>query len=1065
MNFAKNIINILFKHGRILALLFLFLIVFGSLSLAGLKRQGFPEVLINIATVQTVYPNANAEQVESDILIPIENAIGDIDEITDYSMTAFDGMGFGVITFDQKADISAAMTTLQGKVDSVTMPENALDPVVDQIEAAGVGEFVIALSGFDSEQELFDAGLKLEDSILRIDGIKSATILNEIKPQIHIHFDDEQLDEEGLTRSDIEAKISAAHFSAPAGSFIEEGKQINVLIQNSITSVEDLKNLRIADDVVLSDVADIEISFDNQDQYNRIGYRESGEEELRIDRALLYGIEIKNDADILIVSDDIDAFASDTDEGRVTIVYSQAESTRLQIEEITQSIFGKSIDALGPFAFLGYLFGGLGFVVLLLLVFMNIRVALMAALAIPLSLFSATIYLNLVGIDLNTLVLFSMVLVIGLVVDPTIVFLESMQRFIEEGKTGKEAAVLTMRTVGLGVLLAVLTNILVFVPFGVVSGFFGEIIKYIPATVIPAMMASMLIPVLFFMPLGAAILKKSKHDRVSDDELASTWKIGQKLRDALKKLLKKGRGMAVIRVLLFLFTLALPFLVGFGLSAADKLQVVQFSTQEDSDFVIISGDIASDWTFEKAVYDIVVPLQDELKTFEEIDHFFYFEQSGNSFNILAELLPIAEREDRGMRNATELAKAMNERIDALELDAEINASVEGEGPPQSEFPVSVRIFEEDADALLAAANDIEAFLNDHESIETVNNSSSEANSGGTIVYSIDDDANLPSPFLALSAAQSALGENDLGVLNINNVAYDVLSLSSTSIESGQDLLDVEVLPEISSPFPGFAGQDAVLFEDAVLDGEIQESITIERSNGRRVATVSASVIDGVDPLDVQSDLETYLNDEKIEELGLEKSGIDFDGVADSIAESFNDLFLALAIAIFMIYVLLVGFFRSFFEPIIILFAIPLGLVGVFAAVAATTGQLGFLELLGVVAMAGIVVNVTILLIDNANQLVQSGRDPSDAIATAAGLRLRPIVLTQLTAFGSLIPLVYLSPFWKGLAAAIIFGIISSALLALIVVPILYLWSHSLPSMVSWIFAWLKNKIPKFKKAA
>ena len=857
--------------------------------------------------------------------------------------------------------------------------------------------------------------------------------------------------------------ISTANFVAPAGSFIENGRQINVLFQNKVESIDDIQNLEINDELVLSDVASVEVKFNNQDQYNRIGYAQDESETLDIERALLFGVQIKSDADILVISDYLEELVEGYEEGKLTIVYSQAESTRLQIEEITQSIFGKPIDTLGPFAFIGYLLGGLGFVTLLLFFFMNIRVAIMAALAIPASLFSAAIYLNFVGIDLNTLVLFAMVLVIGLVVDPTIVFLESMQRYIEEGKNGKEAAVKTVETVGLGVFLAVLTNILVFVPFGLVSGFFGEIIKYIPATVIPAMIASMLIPIVFLMPLSAKIMKPRKKTIESNDELAATWKLGMWMRNGLKKLLKKGKKIAVLRIAVFLFVLALPMLVGFGLTSSGAVQVVQFSSSDDSDFLIINGDIAADWTFEKAVYDVVVPLQDELATYPEIQHFFYFEQSGNSFMIIAQLLPIPDREDAEMRTATDLARAMNDGIAELELDAEIRASADSEGPPQDEFPVSLRIFEDDADLLEAAIEDIAAYLDDREDVDIVNTSFEEVSSGGTIVLDFDKGSSLPSPMIAFGVARGVLAETELGSLTLDGTKYELRSSNTITIESESELLDLEVMPKIPSPFPGIPGIDAQTLEDVTIETEKQESITIQRSNGRRVASLNASVFEDIDPLTVQSELEAYLSDEKLDELGIDRNSLDFEGVADSIGESFSDLFTALLISIFLIYVILVGFFRSFFEPIIILFAIPLGLVGVFFAVAATTGQLGFLELLGVVAMAGIVVNVTILLLDNANQMLRAGRSPADAISTAVGLRLRPIVLTQLTAFGSLIPLVYLSPFWKGLAAAIIFGIISSALLALVVVPILYLWAHSLPDMFGKIMQKIKSRLPRLRR--
>lgn len=1097
---SNFIVDLIFNNIKIVFLLFLFLVIFGSMSLSSMQRQGFPEVLVNVASVSVVYPNASADQIEDQVLVPLEAALSDIEDVTEYQTFASDSFGSAFVTFDQKADLDTAFTELKNEVAGITFPEDANEPRVEKFSAGGDGAFFVAASGFDDVQDLYDNGMLLKEELQSIAGVKEVKEMNELTPEVLIVFNEEKLAEHNLSRSQVEQLVNGSQLNLPVGSYDTDESSVAIILEKELTSLEDLSELRISETLRLEDVANITTRLNNNGNYNRIGFRTNDNlnQDLRVERALLFAVAIDDSADIIEVAELIDektdqltqnaASEVENDEEPVFLtVYSQADATQEQIDEITQSIFGGPVDDLGPFSFLGYLVGGLALVVILLFAFMNLRVAIMAALAIPLSLFFAAIYLSLSGIDLNTLVLFSMVLAVGLVVDPTIVFLESMQRFKAQGLSGREAASETVRTVGLGVFLAVATNILVFVPFGVVSGFFGEIIKYIPATIIPAMLASMVLPVLFFMPLASKILSTKKKDQTDNGELAGTWRLSRAIGKGINWLLGPGKLKIGLRIVVFLIAVSMPFTVGFGLIGSGAVEVVQFSEQDDSDFLLVNADVSDEWTFDTAVERVAMPVQGALAQIPEIKNFTYFSQSGNSYSLLVTLHPIAERAEKEMRTSDEVAVEINREIDELNLDATVEASTSSEGPPQDEYPIRVRLYGNEAETLANAAADIKDYLASTDGVNIVEDNISEGSSGGSVTFVLDNEHLLnQNPFFVYSLWSERIAENDLGTISFDGETYDLLSISSPEVTSEETLTSIRITPtqeelayeqalaeilafnEANPETPRDPNVELVkpaplYVEDLIAEQRIRESETIQRLNGNQFVEVFASVNTGADALAIQADLEEYVSDDKLEEYGLPASALDTQGSADSIEESFTDLFIALAIAIFLIYVLLVGFFRSYLEPFIILFAIPLGLVGVFGAVAATTGQLGFLELLGVVAMAGIVVNVTILLIDYANQLKRAGKTPAQAISTSVAVRFRPIVLTQLTAFGSLIPLVYLSPFWKGLAAAIIFGIISSALLSMFVTPILYLWANSITRGISKIPTFAKRFHIAFKK--
>lgn len=1056
---TKNrLVNLIFSNIRIVVLVFLFLVLFGTYSFSNMQRQGFPEVLVNIALVQVPYPNASALQVENDIIKPVEDILGEYQFVTEMQGIANDNFGVLVLTLDESTDLKEGIAELNDALSSFTPPEGVEDIRVNEISAGGAA-FMIGVSGGNDVWELYLLGNETADEIETIDGVLRVDITNALTPEIHITFDQDALTENGVTREQVEAVIQTSQFSAPLGSVTtEEGFTTVVSLTQNLDSIEALRQLAVAPGVEVRDVADVTVSLNNNDHYNRIGFREDDAEFLTVQRAMMLSIFLEDDADILAVDDELasymNAFSSDESGDQAVMVYSQADSTRQQLDEIQSSVFGQSIEDLGSFGFIGYLFGGVTLVLVLLFIFMNIRVAILAALAIPLSLLCAVIYLSFFGIGLNTLVLFSMVLAIGLVVDPTIVFLESVQRYKEQGFTGKEAAGKTVNTVGWGVFLAVATNVLVFVPFGIVSGFFGEIIKYIPLTIIPAMIASMVVPVLFFVPLGSWFFRAKKQKRAVDvnihQELQGAWRISIWLQKAVRWLLGGGWIRRGFRVAIFIIMMALPILTIGATMQSGAVEPVQFSQASDSDFMLVYGDMNDAWTFEKSVYENVVYVQDILAQYPEIASFTYFEQSGNDFTMLVTLLPYQERQEKDMRTAYEVQDALNEEFAALAIEGNVEADVSSEGPPEDRYPVSVRIFDNDLDVLQTAGEDIVAFLEARDDITGITNSLATENVNGSVSFIVDPAKVIQSNIgYAYAKIAAELREQEIGELQIDG---DVFTVYTTTDEDA--IQDIEAIGDISIAL--IPGQDLTL-RDIVIAEEVNQAVSIQRVNGQRYVEVKAMISDDADVFAVQEDLDAYLSTYVDASPDLNEDSLSYEGSVDSIQQSFTELFIALIVALFMIYVLLVGFFRSFTEPFIILLAVPLGLTGVFAAVAATTGQLGFLELLGVVAMAGIVVNVTILLIDFANQLKREGYDTAEAIATAIAVRFRPIMLTQLTAFGSLAPLVVYSPFWQGLASSIIAGIAASAMLSLIVTPIAYTWAESIETAPKRLMQKLRSR--------
>jgi len=1060
-SFGRRFINLIFNNGQIVALLFAFVVIVSSVAFYLFKPQGFPSFNINMAIVTAKYPGATALQVEDQLVKPIEQAIDEVKAVEEYTATANDSFAVLTVTFKESANLTDAVRDLEGKLASVTVPDGADQPEVQEIDVAGPTTIVAVTSANDSGT-VDDWGLYRKANLVKtelesVKGVKEVKIMNPLTPEITITFDEEKLIAAGLQRTQVEGILKTAQLEMPIGSFFDTQNDKQVLgVKRQLADIQQLEELLIGPERRLKDVATLTIRLNNNDYYNRVGHRDNDDPavadagDFLIDRGIVLAITTTEGEDLIGLGERLEekyqSLEDRSDWGSsldLIEVYDMADYTKAQLEEIKESVIGGKIEALGPIGVIGYLFGGITLVVLFLLIFVNWRVALLAGLSIPLAVGMTAAYLKLTGVSINTIVLFSMILVVGLVVDPTIVFLEAMQRYREQGYSGREAAVKTLNSVGLGVLLSAVANFMVFVPFGVVSGFFGQIIQYIPKTVIPAIVASFIVPILFFLPIASGWLKSHRRSSAVDSnnpELVGVWSLSRAIGRGVQGLLQGGVGKSILRAVIIGLAVIAPIAIGGAYISSDKVRVVQFAQTEDADMVMVTATLSDHWAFSKAV-NVISSVQDYLSRQEEVRKFAVYQQTGNSFVMYVELFPILERQREELRTAEEVVDQANVYLATIP-NATVEASMEGGGPPAESYPVKIRLFDQDLDKLQRAARDVSDFLRDQEGVARVEDSlnvNGNKNSGTMLVL---DNANLANlnPFLVAGIIQNKLNETEVTDLEFGGETFKVVTKIDHQIKSIEDVKEIPVAAGLVSATSTRGPLFLPTVDQLITTTEEQQAQSLERLDGKRYVEVRAKVEKDVDPLKVQSELTKYLDDDKLGSLGLDpESATETKGVAGSVAKSFTELFIALILAMFLIYLILVGFFRSLLSPLIILFAVPLGFIGVFPAVAVATGQLGFLELLGVVAMAGIVVNVTILIIDFANQMRARGMTAREAIATSIAVRFKPILLTKMTIFAGLMPLALFSPFWRGLAVVIIFGIVVSGFLSFVTTPILYVW--------------------------
>lgn len=1034
-----KMVNWFIKNTYVALLLFVGLVLAGVGALMSLRREGFPSPSINVAVITTVYRGASPTEIEQQIVKPIEAAVSGIAGVQEVSSQAVNSFGSVNVSFKAGSDFSSALSELRTEVQSLILPSDADRPDII-VPSFGGNNSYYAVAGEGEPAALRQYGDNIRKDLEAVKGVKSFTLISDVTDRLSITWKPEELASRGITPQQLQQAIQGNNLALPAGNITVDGVATSVVTNAVITNAEQLSNLTVSllngRPVRVGDVATVTPSYSYESLMNTVGYKADDNREGSVERrtALMYELAYEDDVDILrtsVVVDDVLAENREIFAGsNVSLVTLSdvAEATREQIAEIEEGAIGGPIGD-GPLANGGYLLGGIWLIMLAMLVMVSWRAALISTLAIPLSLLFTFLALQLQGVTLNTLTLFSMVLALGLIVDPAIVVLEAIQRELDLGKRGKNAVIAAMNTIGTGVFVAVLTSMIVFVPFGVVSGIFGEIIRYIPLTIIPALLASYLIPVFFLTFVAQKYLKPSRSAR-DDEALGNLWSFARWIIATNTKILARP----VLQVVIIVLAVVAPLGVTGYLFATQAVVPVQFSSPIDADSMSVRLEYPQNMSDERK-REVITNVEEILMAEPAIQRYFPFD-TGGSFTISAWFLPRSLRET----DSPVIIDRLNEKFKSVENPDErifVTAGADSVGTPQQEYPVAVNIFDDSLEDLKRAAIETGDVLRQQEKVTRVEDGfTGRSNTQIEVVINREKLNLLGIPAIVVAQTLSGLiGEAEVGKFEREidgSVRTVEVVMSSAAKPASRDEVASTVL--LTTP------QGVVRVGDVASVQEVNGFSGIQRLNGSRFVTVQAKVEDPLkDASAPQQAVRDFWTADKLAEFNLRSDALESRGSGDEFIKSFQDLFVALGIAMVLLYVTLVIFLKSFSQPFIILFAVPLTFLGVFPALTLVGGQFGFLEILGIITLSGIVVNVGIFLLDLANQKRAAGMGYKQAIAEASGIRFRPIILTKLTTLGGLLPLIILSPFWQSLATVVAAGVLVSGFLSLFTTPILYSW--------------------------
>lgn len=996
------------KNYQFTLVIFLMTVVLGLTTFLNMPRSEDPVINSPNFPIVVIYPGASPEDLEELVVDPLEKTIYALENIKRIETEIKDGAAILLVEYNYNEDVDEKYQELVREVNTLRpqLPAEIFSIEVKKVRPSDVNILQIALVSENASRE----SLKTEADRLQKD-LESITELKNVR--IHglpaqIVKVELQLDKVATLNLPLNALIGSIKSelsNIPGGQVDAGNKTFNVKTSGNYSSADEIAETVVyslqGKNILLKDVATIRDDFEDTKHITRLnGYRS-----IFVTAALKEGTNISN----------------------VQEKYSPllASSTEKLPENIDLIVAFDQAD------YVNRRLGGLGidFLIAIALVFVTLlplgnRASLIVMVSIPLSLAIGLILMNALGYSLNQLSIVGLVVALGLLVDDSIVVVENIERWIRDGFSKKEAAIKATQQISISVVGCTVTLIIAFLPLVFLPESSGDFVRSLPMSVIMSVLASLLVSLTIIPFLSTWFLKNKEEGHTN--KIYDLFQKGIHLSYAplLEKALKKPVATLVLAGVIFFGSLSLFPVIGFSL----------FPSSEKPQFLVsITTPLQSNLSNTDS---LVRQIEQEVTKIPELKNFATNVGKGNP-RIYYNEIPENERSDYGQLFVQlEPETSAPRKIEVIQtLQASftkvVGAKVEvknfEQGPPVT-APIEIRLVGENLDTLRSLAGKVEQQLKQTPGTIYVNNPV--ANLKTDIRVAIQKD----------KARQLGIATADidqtvrLALAGLNLGSFTDLKGNERSILLTTPKEDRATL-ETFEPIFVYNNQGKGIPLSQIADLQFESStLTIDHYNKNRSVSVS-SFVDA-----------NYLTDRvldeamtKLDQIPLpEGYRLTFGGEYETKQESFAGFNTIIIITVFLFIAVLILLFRTFKSTIIVLSVIPLGMVGALIALWITGNSLSFVAIIGLIALAGIEVKTSILLVDFTNQLRKEGVDLDTAIQKSGEIRFLPIVLTTITAIGGLIPVALsTNPLISPLAIVLIGGLISSTLLSRIVTPVMY----------------------------
>jgi len=999
--------------------LMLIIIIVGIYSYLVLPRESTPDITIPVVLVVTPHEGVAPEDIENLITHPLERKLKGLKEVEEIRSTSAEGSSMITIEFQPQVDIDDAMQWVRDKVDQAKgdLPNDLEnDPQILEINLSEFPILMVAVSGPQPETVLKKIGEKLEERIESIPGVLDVVLTGGRERQIRVEFDPERLAAYQLSFAEIATSINRENVNIPGGTIdIGSGRYL-LRIPGEFTDPAQIDNLvltvRDGKPIYFKDVARVRDAFEDRTSYARLNGSQS----------VTLAIKKRTGENIIAVADQVFALLQGArdqlPEGvRLDVTLNQAKDIRRMVAELENTILS-----------------GLILVVSVLFLFLGLRNSFFVALAIPFSMLLAFAVLQALGITLNMVVLFSLILALGMLVDNAIVIVENIYRHRQEGAGRVAAAKLGSGEVAWPVVSSTLPTLCAFFPMTFWPGIMGEFMKYLPLTLIITLTASLFVALVINPTVCAGFLTVSSQQAVRPE--SRTIRLYRRL---LAKALDFPKTVMALAVLLLVAIVVAYGMLGHGVELFPDIEpnraIVDIKAPEGT------GLDASD-QLTRRVEEVTNQEQDIRYSIAEVGVAEAGEsgnEGGGQSNHSKVSLDFIDRAERAEVSGRVLDRIRQALVGLA--GAEIKVEKQKEGPPTGP-PVSVEISGEDVGVLQELVAQVRTRIKDVPGLVDLKDDLAK----GKPEIRVDVDRE-KATLLGISTAdiattvKAAIAGRKLGVYREGKDEYDiVVRLPEERRRSVTDIANLLV--------PNAAGRPVPLSSLAHIHFSSGYG-SIRHLDQKRVATVSADTF-GRNSNEVLQDVQRQLGDLPL------PGGYQVRYAGEQEEQQKAAAFLSKAVigAILLIGLVLITQFNSVRQTFIVMTSVLLSLTGVFLGLMICNMPFGIIMTgIGVISLAGVVVNNAIVLIDYINQQRAAGMDLREALLRAGTVRFRPVMLTAVTTILGLLPMAVGVSFdfrsftwevgaesgdwWGPMAVAVIFGLAFATILTLVVVPVLY----------------------------
>lgn len=1027
MKFAQTFI----KHHVMTILLYILVVVFGFYSFQNLPLALMPSMEVPAAVVYATYPGAGPEDIEQQVTKKLEGAVAGLSGLDTLQSTSSENMAMLVIRFTNDTDMDQAMTDLRDKVAQVKsqLPDDASDPTVMSIDIDSMPVVQVALRGNDLASLQSIAEDEIQPALERLDGVASVDISGGYEQEIAVHTDASRLKGYNLTISSIGQQLGADNIAIPGGDLDNGSQTLAVRTDGEYSSIDDVKNALISlpagGTVRLSQIADVSMQPKDQDAISKV----DGEE------CIILSVNKQSGSNTVQIAElakaEFDSLLKSNDSLQWNIVMDQSDYINMTVDNAIQNIW------------MGVLFAA----IVLFLFLRDFGATMAVTIAMPCCILFTFLIMNVLGITLNMMSLGGITLGVGMIVDNSIVVLENIFTYRADGYDRMEACTKGTGEVIGAVIASTLTTVAVFLPIALSGGMAGMMFKEFCITIVALLLSSLiisvtLVPLLCYFLLGST-KQKSVKPQGSGATPITEKPLSRVYRSSLNFLIThRWAGIALTVVICIVSVLSVS---QAGMELIPEMDEGQVS-------VTVSMPNGSTMEDTAAIEDRIAAIA--VDTIPELEQIYY--STGSSTSIMSSssgasvTISLVDLDQRD-RSSADIAKQLRHDLQDI-AGCELTVSTSSTMSMSTDSDISVELTGDDYDQLAETADDL---ANQISALpDAINVESSAGEQTPRVAVKINREN--ASRFGLNAATIGGLVRGELTgstatTLRMNGEEYDVTVAGDEDVATSLDALRSMQIPTMTGgtvPLSMVADVYTELSPQSIARKNQKETVTI---TGESESGDSNAIKVAVDDIVAKYELPDGV------EVG------EGDTAASQIAETTGTLMLALAVAILLVYFILATQFNSFSLPIAIMLILPIGLLGSMILLWPTGNHVSMVALLGVIILAGTVVNSSIVLIDYTLQRRQRGEDKNTAILNACPRRVRPVLMTAMTTILGLVPMVCSSgegsEMMKPMGVVMMTGMVISTIATLFITPVYYSLTDSVAARLSGLFK--KIKLPKF----